>query len=249
MRRNHGRAPLAAFAAGVALAALAALLGPAPARAAMPAVLLLATHDQRPYSFPTPQGDIDGLSVRTMRCALDRIGQRHEFHLMPWARAQAEANAGRMHGFFPATLTDERQQVAVASAVVSEQDWVWYLPKDSPLDPRSASFRETARVGAHLGSNRLAFLKSRGYNVVVSPMTENDLIEAFVKGKRADAVLAGSLAARESFAQLGLDESAYRVVIERSNPLHAYFGKAVVAQDPSFMGRFNAALVGCQARR
>lgn len=205
----------------------------------------LATHEQAPYGSTGPDGSFDGIAVRVVQCVFKRLGRPLKIEVYPWQRAQLLAQSGAVDGFFPATIKAERLQWASASEVIAEQKWVWYLRADSSWDPLSDTFKQHARVGAHLGSNRLKLLEEQGYQVVIRPATDDQLLKAFMKG-RADAILGGDLGMAEAMREQGVNPRSLRTVVAQNSPLHAYFGLKFLQAEPEFLRRFDAQLSACR---
>jgi polar amino acid transport system substrate-binding protein len=173
------------------------------------------------------------------------MGVPYTIEVYPWERAQMLAERGGVDGFFPATIKPERLAWAEASDVIADQKWIWYLPADSKLDPKSDDFKATAKVGAHFGSNRLKMLEADKFNVVLKPQTDDALLGAFMAG-RADAILGGDLAIAESMKERKVNPKNFRQVVAQDSPLHAYFGRKFLASQPDFVKRFNAQLSVCR---
>ncbi len=219
------------------------LLAPLAAFALDP--VRIATHDQAPYGTYLPDQSFDGVAVRVVTCVLKRMGRASLIEVYPWERAQLLAEKGVVDGFFPATIKPERLVWAQASGVIADQKWIWYLRADSKLDPTTADFKATAKVGAHFGSNRLKMLEAGKYQVVLKPQTDEQLIQAFAAG-RADAVLGGNLAIAEAMKEHNINSKAFRMVVAQDSPLHAYFGRKFLQSEPDFLGRFNAYIEACR---
>jgi len=205
----------------------------------------LATHDQAPYGTYLPDKSFDGIAVRVVQCAFQRMGRSVVIEVYPWERAQLLAEKGAVDGFFPATIKPERLVWAEASGQIADQKWVWYLPLNSPLDPLSAEFRATAKVGAHFGSNRLKFLETEKFNVVLKPQTDEALLTAFMSG-RADAILGGDQAIAIAMKNQNVNPKALRMVVLQDNPLHAYFGRKFLQTEPDLVKRFNSQIAACR---
>ena len=228
---------IASFAWMVSISSVALASEPLPIR--------IATHDQPPYGTYMPDKTFDGVAVKVMTCVFKRMKRPYLLEVYPWQRAQMLAERGDVDGFFPATIKPERLVWAQATDVIADQKWIWYLPATSKLDPLSADFKATAKVGAHFGSNRLKMLESDGYQVVLKPQTDDLLLKAFVQG-RADAILGGDLAIAEAMKEQGVDPRRFRMVVSADNPLSAYFGKKFLLNEPNFMGQFNAQIAKCR---
>jgi polar amino acid transport system substrate-binding protein len=205
----------------------------------------LATHDQAPYGTYLPDKSFNGIAVKVVNCVFKRMGEKVSIEVYPWERAQLLAQRGEVDGFFPATIKPERLVWAQASGVIAGQKWIWYLPSGSKLDPLSAEFKATAKVGAHFGSNRLKLLEEKQYNVVLKPQTDEQLLLAFSKG-RADAILAGDLAIAAAMKLHKIDPKDFREIVAQDSPLHAYFGNKFLESNPDFVKRFDAQLAGCR---
>ncbi|MCV2357562.1 transporter substrate-binding domain-containing protein [Paucibacter sp. TC2R-5] len=235
----------------LAICSLLAITGPGGEVAAhgpesLPLPVRLGTHDQAPYGSYQADKSFDGVAVRVVSCVLKRMGRSYAVEVYPWARVQLMAERGEVDGFFPATLRPERLVWAQATDVIADQKWVWYLPAASKLDPLSAEFKATARVGAHLGSNRLKMLEEQKYQVVLRPASDEMLLRAFVRGGRADAILGGDLAIAMAMKEQGLDPKSFRTVLAQDSPLHAYFGRKFLLSEPDFVVRFNAHVPFCR---
>jgi polar amino acid transport system substrate-binding protein len=205
----------------------------------------IATHDQPPYGTYQADKSFDGVAVKVISCVLKRMDRQFSIEVYPWERAQLLAEKGVVDGFFPATIKTERLVWAEASVVIAEQKWIWYLPKNSTLDPASAEFKKSAKVGAHFGSNRLKKLEAEKYNVVLNPQSDLALLEAFLLG-RAEAILGGDLAIAQAMKELKVEPNDFRMVLAQDSPLHAYFGKKFLQSEPDFLKRFNSHVSVCR---
>lgn len=205
----------------------------------------LATHDQAPYGSYQADNTFDGIAVRVVKCVFQRMGRSVAIEVYPWERAQLLAERGGVDGFFPATVKPERLVWAEASGVIADQKWVWYLPANSTLDPLSAAFKVTAKVGAHFGSNRLKLLEAEKFNVVLKPQTDEALLAAFLLG-RADAILGGDQAIAIAMKHQNVNPKSLRMVTYQDSPLHAYFGRKFLQTEPDLVKRFNAQIDACR---
>jgi len=208
-------------------------------------VVRLATQDQPPYGTYLPDKSFDGIAVRVVQCAFKRMGRRVSIEVYPWERAQMLAERGDLDGFFPATIKPERLVWAQPSVAIADQKWVWFLPAASTLDPLSADFKATAKVGAHFGSNRLKMLEEKQYNVVLKPQTDEQLLIAFTKG-RADAILGGDLSIASAMAENKINPKDFRTVVALDAPLHAYFGRKFLLTEPNLVKQFDAQIAACR---
>ena len=69
----------------------------------------------------------------------------------------------------------------------------------------------------------------------------------FIAG-RADAILAGDLAIAEAMTERRIDPSTFKMIVEKDNPLHAYFGRKFLQAKPEFMQQLNKLIPACQKK-
>ena len=204
----------------------------------------LATHELPPYSFTTNAGLQDGVAVKRVKCAFDRIQTPVAIEFLPWARAQVYAREGLADGFFAASQSAERESWAVMSAIIAPQQWRWFLRKDSPLDPKSSGFKQQAGVASFVGANMFTWLRDNGYRVEANPFTNQQLLDMLLS-KRLDAILANQLVMESLMAENRVS-SDIRSVLEQDKPLGIYFSKAYLAKaGPDFLPRLDRAIQDC----
>lgn len=204
----------------------------------------LTTHELPPYSFTTETGMQDGVAVKRVKCAFERIQVPVAVEFLPWARAQLHAKEGLVDGFFAASQSTERDSWAIMSAVIAPQQWRWYLHRDSALDPKSSGFREQARVASFVGANMLNWLRDNGYKVDANPFTNKQLLDMLLS-RRLDAILANHLVMENLLAENRASDRV-RSVIEQDKPLGIYFAKPFLAKAGSnFLPRLNRAIEDC----
>jgi len=172
------------------------------------------------------------------------MGQPYSIAFIPWIRAQAEVKAGRAHAFFPASRNDERDGYAKSSDQLVSLKWVWFLPKESNLNPKDSSFKKTARVTAEAGSNIAHWLQKNGFNLMPQPDTHQQLA-LMLQRKRVDAVLASESVFLEGLRELNLSSDMFRKVLEQENSLCVYFSKPFLEKYLDFLERFNAIVPEC----
>ena len=114
---------------------LAVFLMTVPGIAGGPDKLLITTQGWEPYTKEV-NGVQSGTAVEALACVLKKMGQPYSIAFIPWIRAQAEVREGRAHAFFPAGRNNERDEYARLSDGIVSVKWVWYLPKDSNLNPK-----------------------------------------------------------------------------------------------------------------
>lgn len=205
----------------------------------------LTTHELPPYSYTNAEGKAAGVAVKRVQCAFDRIKLPLQIEFLPWARAQLHAKQNLAHGFFAASQSAERDSWAVMSATIAPQQWRWYLRSDSPLDPKSAAFKEKATVAGFVGANMLDWMRENGYRVEATPYTNPQLLETLL-ANRVDAILANQLVMENLLAQNPI-RSPLRSVLEQDKPLSIYFSKTFLNNaPPDFLKRVNQAITACK---
>ncbi|MBD1388527.1 transporter substrate-binding domain-containing protein [Neiella sp. HB171785] len=212
--------------------------------------LTLATHNLCPYGcYPVgvskannPQ--FSGIAVKTVQCVVAQMNWRLEIKVLPWTRAQQMAQSGEVDGFFAASQKAERDQFAVMSDTIAEQNWQWFLLKDSVFDPSDADFKSQARVGGFNGSNMLAWLEGNDFHVVARPPGTEKLLRTLL-AKRVDAILANERVMTELLVRRNqlAEVKSYPLL---NKPLGVYFDKRFLAQHPDFLSQFNAHIETCR---
>ncbi|MBX9915200.1 MAG: transporter substrate-binding domain-containing protein [Pseudomonadaceae bacterium] len=210
------------------------------------AQLRLGTQELPPYSFTNEQGQLDGVAVHVVRCALDAAQVPYEIGVWPWARVQLMVQRNDLDGFFAASYAEEREIYAALSEVIAPQQWRWYLLKDSTLDPSSPEFKQEARVTAYIGTNMLNWMLEKGYKVQSAPARQEQLLE-MLKFNRVDAVLANNLVMEKIISDTGQQDKV-RSVLQQDKPLGVYFSKNYLKTHPDLLDRFNAQVAGCRER-
>jgi polar amino acid transport system substrate-binding protein len=197
----------------------------------------LSTHNLEPYGYYLEDGTFTGYAVEVVRHCLDSMGYELILHVVPWKRAQQLAHAGEVDGFFAGSLNPQRSEYFIVSREIAPQNWVWYLPAQSRLDPADPTFRREAVVASFLGANMLEFLLSNGYNIGGTPYDTQVLAE-ILKANRVDAVLANELVMEEILHKRGWQDD-FRRVLQDKKPLYAFFTREFISQNPGFIENFN----------
>lgn len=207
--------------------------------------LRLLTHDLPPYSFIDEQGKADGLAIRPVQCALEKMGVEFSIQFVPWKRAQSMVQDGVADGFFGASRSAERDAYATLSTTIAPQEWCWFLLVDNASDPRSEEFRAHSKVSSFIGANMQDWLQQNGYHAEVVPATNQQLLQMLLS-KRLDAILANNLVMTELLRENNA-EADVRSVLQLDKPLGVYFShRALKALPGDFIERFNRAVGECQ---
>ncbi len=209
-----------------------------------PKKILLTTQKWEPYQVPNGK-KLEGIAVKVVECVLGKMNRPYEIQVLPWKRAQSDVEEGKAQGFFAASKDPKRDKYAVATDVIADQKWNWYLPKDSQLDPTAPDFKDKAAVAATLGSNMLNWLEENKFKVKAKPDNAEQLAR-MLQLKRVDAFLANEFATDEVLKKLKLDKSEFKIVLNKDQPLSVYFSKKFVEEEPEFLKQFNAQIAGCR---
>jgi polar amino acid transport system substrate-binding protein len=199
--------------------------------------IILTSQDLPPLGYYDNNGNYDGIAVKVVRYALDRMKVDYEILVYPWARAQNEVKNNKADGFFAGSRNAERDSYAVMSEIIADQNWVWYQLKDNPMNPKDPAFKKKATVGSYLGANMLDWLIENKYRVRAKPKNTELLIKMLL-AKRVDAVLANNLVAGEIIKRDGLSDRL-KTTIEKEKPLGVYFSKKFIRNNPGFLQKFN----------
>ncbi|TGN40413.1 transporter substrate-binding domain-containing protein [Marinobacter confluentis] len=213
------------------LLAILALLGPAQAE------------DIKLYTFPAPPyqivsetpgagTEVSGLTVDTVVCSADRAGRTTRIHASPPRRAIQLLINSQIDGYFAVDPSTYLDQIASRTNPVSLEKW--HLISLADGEPA-----EAPRMGAVIGSNEEAWLRSRGKDIFLTVTTSEQLI-ALLHRQRIDQALMDHRVL-ESLS----DTSGLRTQFLRYVPLHVYFNKDFASRNPGFIDAFNREIPRC----
>lgn len=211
--------------------------------------VMLTTHNLCPYgcyregSSQSDRSHFSGFAVDVVKCVFSQIDIELEIDVVPWARAQRMVKYGEADGFFAASQKSTRDEFAVMSAVIAEQNWQWYLLSDNPLNPTDLDFKQKAIVGGFIGSNMLKWMDDSGYKVSARPINSEILLKMLL-AKRIDAVLANNYVMDELLLTYGVKENI-KTVVSKNKPLGVYFSKQFLLTRPHFLAQFNSHVPSC----
>ncbi|EAR62079.1 transporter substrate-binding domain-containing protein [Neptuniibacter caesariensis] len=217
---------------------LCLLLTVSPARAADKDTLRFVVPEFPPYTY-LQDGNIAGIGVRKIRSYLDELGTPYELSLVPnYGRAVQEVKHGRADGFFLATENEERNSFAVFSTPIVINNWSWFFPAESTVNPSDTDFKKTARIATHLKTNTHKWLLKNGYKVVYSPSDVDSLVKT-LHHKRLTAVFLAEAVFWESCERQGIPTDRFRQVVESGRPMGIYISKQFLNNHDGFMDRLN----------
>jgi polar amino acid transport system substrate-binding protein len=228
------------------------LAGPDRCQAFSNATVILTTHNLYPYgSYPEgapvrriADETFAGVAIDTVRCVFKNIGVPLEVWVIPWERAQVLVKRGEVDGFFAASQKDSRDAFAVMSVFIADQNWNWYLLKESPFNPLDASFKVEAKVGGFIGANMLMWMQENGYNVTATPQDTESLLRMLL-AKRVDAVMANNHVMGHLLKKHAASDRV-KTVLNKNKPLAVYFSKKFVMSRPGFIELFNSQVPQCK---
>ena len=214
-----------------------------PVHAQERAPIRLATQVLPPYQM-IENGEMSGVAVQRVRCALDSMGQPYELHMMDWSTAQLMTQNGDMEGFFVGSRNSARDRFSVASAPVVSESLTWYMRKGMSVDPADPEGRLSARYSAKFATSKWLLLHSEGYNVVMKPRDAESLLGMLVNGA-IDVALEYDTIFEYYIGKRGMDPADFRRVPYDTNSMSVHFSHQFDAARPSFLPDFNMRLAHC----
>ena len=196
-----------------------------------------------PYQMYSEHGELGGFAIPIIECAMERMAFDYKIDVLPWARAQKNVELGESDAFFVASRNAVRDAYAQQSIPLFSGTRSWFFRRGFSVDPLADEFRDNAMVGTIFGTNMHSLL-SQSYANVVTKTTEEDLI-ALLKIGRLDAVFITDLMFDHTIELLGLDPEDFVRKESARKPLGVYFGHQFLAQNSSFLDKFNAVVSLC----
>ncbi|MGY3569809.1 transporter substrate-binding domain-containing protein [Vibrio sp. SCSIO 43135] len=208
-----------------------------------PARLQLTTQNWAPYQEYTG-GQMHGIALDKVKCALGKMGQPYQITMTSWSDAQLRVHSGSQHGFFVATQTTERDEYATLSDPIAQQKLSWYFgpgvePKIDELSKVNLKF------SAKFGSNKWFWLKRNGFNVVKQPRDAKVLLR-LLKQREIDIALEDELVFKTELQQALLPADFFRSELLDTKEMGVYFSKRFLNQYSGFLESFNAAVAQCK---
>ena len=208
-------------------------------------VIRLGTQNLPPYQMVV-DGEVAGIAMDRVRCAMDAMGQPYEIIVMNWSKAQLMTQNNEIAGFFAGSKNAARARYATPSAPVIVEDLAWYMAKGSSIDPNDADDKLSARYSAKFATSKWLNLKRNGYNVIKKPQDAAMLLSMLITGD-IDVALEYELIFAHEMQERGLAESDFQKTPFRSQANMVHFSNTFLASRPQFMARFNGALETCIA--
>ena len=205
-------------------------------------------NEDPPFSMRRADGEIVGLNAELVRETLRRIGCSVRWVEMPWARALAELEGGRLD-ILPGTLRlPERERFAYFSApgpqsrnmlfVQADKLKQWHFSRLSDL--RGSGFRLGAQIGVSYGPDYDELMRDAEFAKTVHRVPTRRSLWLMIDAGRLDGVLVNEMTGRRELAQLGLQQRIKETGLIVTHPLASVaFSKKTI--DPDFVARYNKA--------
>ena len=235
------------------LVPLLLLLSSAVASADSPCALTQRWNEDPPYSMKMPDGHVGGITVDVVRMALGRMGCSAVLVEMPWARAMAELQAGRLD-ILPGMLRSPEREVFAHFAMeranarnvlFAHVDAQARWPRQSLDEILHSDFKLGAQIGVNYGQAFVALDRDPAFHRVLELGASRMRLWQMLKLRRIDGLIADEWTARYELAQLGMQDSVRAtglVITEEAAGIA--FGKASVKLE--FVQRFDAILASME---
>ncbi|NRD74145.1 transporter substrate-binding domain-containing protein [Shewanella sp. VB17] len=206
--------------------------------------VLISTQEWPPYQIKSPYAQT-GFAINALKCVMDKVGQKYRVIFLPWGRAQNGVAQGKYDGFFSASQNDKRDNYAVLSQTFIEQEWNFYLLKDTNIGLNKASIKSHAQLGSRMHANTTYWLHKEKYQVIHENASIDKLLKLLIIGK-IDAIMENKLLFRDAINRSHISLSNLKVVPNINKPLGVYFGKVFIAKYPDFIESFNLHTEACR---
>ena len=210
-------------------------------------------NEDPPFSHRTAAGEITGITTDQVRETLRRMGCTARLLEMPWARALAELEAGRLD-MLPGTLTSaERARFAYLSVPGPVFSNALFLSVDALkarrysklAELKGSSIRLGVQIGVSYGAEFDALMQDPDFVKQVQRVSSRQSLWKMVDAGRLDGVLADQLTGRLEIAQLQLQDRIKDagVLLQHAGASVAFSKKSI---DPAFVERYNKAFEAMQ---
>lgn len=224
--------------------------------AGMPAAACEKTlrwNEDPPFAMRGADGEVTGLTVDMVRENLRRMGCSVRLVEMPWARALAELEAGRLD-ILPGTVrTPERERFAHFSRPGSQSGNVlfthardagrWHFAELKDL--RGSGFRLGAQIGVNYGPEFERLMADPAFSQQVTRSSTRRNLWLMMDAGRLDGVVASEATGRTELARLGLQERIRTsgLALPRGTASVAFSRKSVPAEFVARYDQINEAMI------
>jgi polar amino acid transport system substrate-binding protein len=216
----------------------------APSGAQSTQMIRLGTQEWSPYQM-LDNGQIVGVAMERVTCALERMGQAHEILLMDWSKAQLMTQNHELEGFFVGAPNAARARYATASEPVITEYRAWFMLRGRSINPESEADKVRARYGTKFATSQWLQLRREGYNVVKKPRDAEALLDMLLKGD-IDVAFEYEMIFAHYMRERGLQESDIKKVTNQPQSNMVHFSNTFLASNTQFLQRFNSALGMCK---
>lgn len=208
-------------------------------------IIRLATQDWAPFQTLGANGQMTGVAVTKVVCALEASGSEFELIMMPWKDAQNYTESGVYDGFFSASINSRRSKYAVPSSSLVTGKLAWFLRPATIFDPFTPAEKNDARYGAVFASNKWQTLKRAGYRIEKKPRSTEALFR-MLQNSDVDVVLEYMSVYQEYIKSNKLRNDQFKIIPYKSNNMYVYFSKLFLQNRPTFLDTFNSSLQSCK---
>ncbi|QFU22906.1 transporter substrate-binding domain-containing protein [Shewanella sp. YLB-09] len=200
-------------------------------------VITISTQEWPPYQNESSFAQT-GFAITALKCVMKRMKQKYRVIFIPWGRAQNGVAQGKYDGFFSASQNNIRDSYAVHSKTFIEQEWNFYLLKESSIPHTKQAIKQQAQFGSRKYANTTHWLLQHDYNVIHETTRVDELIKLLLAGK-IDGIMENKLLFRDAINRAHMPISDFVVVPNIDKPLGVYFGKIFLKAYPDFLTQFN----------
>lgn len=211
-------------------------------------------NDDQPYSHRLANGEIVGIMVEQVRENLRRVGCVPVMVEMPWARALAELEAGRLDLLPGALRSLERERFAYfsvpgplfANALFAPVRPTNLAQFTTLADLRGTGYRLGTQIGVSYGPVFDRLMQDPVFAAQVQRVSSRQSLWKMLEAGRLDGVLADQQTGRLELAALGLQEQIKGVglIVPHGGSAVAFSKKSV---DQRFVTRYNEAFASMLA--
>ena len=193
----------------------------------------------QPYTYKD-DGKIKGIGVDVVTELLDEMKVHYKIKFSPnYGRALDDVKKEKVDGFFLASQNAERDNVAVFSSRVAYNNWSWFFPAESTLNPHGEHAKANMRVATTAHTNTHKWLVKDGYQKIDAVQNTKILPKFLLELKRAEAIFLAEMVFISAANDSGVKSESYRQVVEISKPFGIYVSKKYLAKNEGFMEDLN----------
>lgn len=205
--------------------------------------------DDPPYAVRSANGQIEGIDADLITEILRRMGCKPVFVEMPWARALAELEAGRLDVLPAAFKTADREKYATFSIPIYRSANVLFMSQRAEAsyhfthlaDLADSDFRLGTQIKAYFGAEYEALLANPAFKARIYTVNQRASGWKMIDANRLDGMIADQFTGTIELQQLGLSEVIVKsnVVLSNDPSMVAFSRKSVSA---GWVDQFNRAL-------